>query len=73
MRTAVINERAGSCGLILGCKTFQREFKEGIKLFQLIQDVHSVNEVTIAQYTDFSLTLNHWKFTFKSTLFRESS
>ena len=29
IRTAVINKRAGGCGLISGRKTFQREFEEG--------------------------------------------
>lgn len=48
IRTAVINKRAGGCGLISGRKTFQREFKEGIKLFHLIQDVYLSDEVTIA-------------------------
>ncbi|MEL7508389.1 MAG: class I fructose-bisphosphate aldolase [Cyanobacteria bacterium J06554_1] len=48
VRTAVINKRAGGCGLISGRKTFQRDFKEGIKLFHLIQDVYLSDEVTIA-------------------------
>jgi len=48
IRTAVINKRAGGCGLISGRKTFQREFKEGVKLFHLIQDVYLSEEVTIA-------------------------
>ncbi|MEO1592990.1 MAG: class I fructose-bisphosphate aldolase, partial [Cyanobacteria bacterium J06632_22] len=30
IRTAVINKRAGGCGLISGRKTFQRDFKEGV-------------------------------------------
>ncbi|MGB5915169.1 MAG: class I fructose-bisphosphate aldolase [Phormidesmis sp.] len=48
IRTAVINKRAGGCGLISGRKTFQKEFKEGVKLFHLIQDVYLSDEVTIA-------------------------
>ncbi|MEM6597972.1 MAG: class I fructose-bisphosphate aldolase [Cyanobacteria bacterium P01_C01_bin.69] len=48
IRTAVINKRAGGCGLISGRKTFQRDFKEGIKLFHLIQDVYLSEEVTVA-------------------------
>ena len=48
VRTAVINKRAGGCGLISGRKTFQRPMPEGIKLFHAIQDVYLSNEVTIA-------------------------
>ena len=48
VRTAVINKRAGGCGLISGRKTFQRPMPEGIKLFQAIQDVYLDDEVTIA-------------------------
>lgn len=48
IRTAVVNKRAGGCGLISGRKTFQRDFKEGVKLFHLIQDVYLSSEVTIA-------------------------
>jgi class I fructose-bisphosphate aldolase len=48
VRTAVINKRAGGCGLISGRKTFQRDFKEGVKLFHLIQDVYLSPDVTIA-------------------------
>lgn len=48
VRTAVINKRAGGCGLISGRKTFQREFKEGIKLFHLIQDVYLSDDINIA-------------------------
>ncbi len=48
IRTAVINKRAGGCGLISGRKAFQREFKEGVKLFHLVQDVYLSDEVTIA-------------------------
>lgn len=48
IRTAVINKRAGGCGLISGRKTFQRDFEEGIKLFHLIQDVYLSDEISIA-------------------------
>ena len=48
VRTAVINKRAGGCGLISGRKTFQRPMSEGIKLFHAIQDVYLSSEVTIA-------------------------
>jgi len=48
VRTAVINKRAGGCGLISGRKAFQRDFKEGVKLFQLIQDVYLSDQVTVA-------------------------
>lgn len=48
IRTAVINKRAGGCGLISGRKTFQRPFKEGVQLFHLIQSVYLSEEVAIA-------------------------
>lgn len=48
VRTAVINKRAGGCGLISGRKTFQRPFEEGVKLFHTIQDIYLSSEVTIA-------------------------
>ncbi|MGB5969542.1 MAG: class I fructose-bisphosphate aldolase [Spirulinaceae cyanobacterium] len=48
VRTAVINKRAGGCGLISGRKTFQRPLAEGVKLFHAIQDVYLSEEVTIA-------------------------
>lgn len=48
IRTAVINKRAGGCGLISGRKTFQRPFEEGVKLFHAIQDVYLSPDVTIA-------------------------
>ena len=48
IRTAVINKRAGGCGLISGRKTFQRSFEEGVKLFHAIQDVYLSSEITIA-------------------------
>jgi class I fructose-bisphosphate aldolase len=48
VRTAVINKRAGGCGLISGRKTFQRPFEEGVKLFHLIQEVYLSSDITIA-------------------------
>ncbi|WP_019507406.1 class I fructose-bisphosphate aldolase [Pleurocapsa sp. PCC 7319] len=48
VRTAVINKRAGGCGLISGRKTFQRPMEEGVKLFHAIQDVYLSKDVTIA-------------------------
>ncbi len=48
VRTAVINKRAGGCGLISGRKTFQRPMDEGVKLFHAIQDVYLAKDVTIA-------------------------
>ena len=48
VRTAVINKRAGGCGLISGRKTFQRPMSEGVQLFHAIQDVYLSDKVTIA-------------------------
>jgi class I fructose-bisphosphate aldolase len=46
--TAVINKRAGGMGLISGRKTFQKPLKEGVALFNAIQDVYLCQEVTVA-------------------------
>src|SRR6267142_5555690 len=46
--TAVINKRAGGMGLILGRKAFQRPFKEGVEMIQLVQDVYLDKDITIA-------------------------
>jgi class I fructose-bisphosphate aldolase len=48
VRTAIINKRAGGTGLISGRKTFQRPMKEGVELFNAIQDVFLSPEVTVA-------------------------
>jgi class I fructose-bisphosphate aldolase len=48
VRTAVINKRAGGAGLISGRKTFQRPLREGVALFNAIQDVYLCPEVTVA-------------------------
>ena len=46
--TAVVNKRAGGCGLILGRKAFQRPMKEGVEILNNIQDVYLDNTITIA-------------------------
>lgn len=48
VRTAVINKRAGGMGLISGRKTFQKPLREGIEIFQAIQDVYLCKEITVA-------------------------
>lgn len=48
VRTAIINKRAGGMGLILGRKAFQRPFKEGVQLLNLVQDVYLDHNITIA-------------------------
>lgn len=48
VKTAVINKRAGGTGLITGRKAFQRPFKEGVELLNLIQDVYLLKEINIA-------------------------
>lgn len=48
VRTAIINKRAGGCGLISGRKTFQRPMEEGVKLFHMIQDIYLSDEITVA-------------------------
>jgi fructose-bisphosphate aldolase, class I len=48
VRTAVVNKRAGGMGLISGRKAFQRPMKEGVALFNAIQDVYLNPEITVA-------------------------
>jgi len=48
VKTAVINKRAGGCGLISGRKAFQRPMDEGVGLLNAIQDVYLTKEVDIA-------------------------
>lgn len=48
VKTAVINKRAGGCGLISGRKAFQRPMNEGIDILNAIQDVYLTKEVTFA-------------------------
>jgi fructose-bisphosphate aldolase, class I len=46
--SAVINKRAGGMGLISGRKTFQKPMKEGVEIFNAIQDVYLDNDITVA-------------------------
>ncbi len=48
VETAVINKRAGGCGLISGRKAFQRSFDEGVQLLNAIQDVYLEESITVA-------------------------
>jgi class I fructose-bisphosphate aldolase len=48
VKSAIINKRAGGMGLISGRKTFQKPMKEGIEIFNLIQDVYLAKEIIIA-------------------------
>ena len=45
--TAVINKRAGGMGLISGRKAFQKPMKDGVALFNAVQDVYLCKEVTV--------------------------
>lgn len=46
--TAVVNKRAGGCGLISGRKAFQKPMEEGIAILNTIQDVYLCDDVDIA-------------------------
>ncbi len=48
VKTAIINKRAGGCGLISGRKAFQKPMDEGVKLLNAIQDVFLDKDVTLA-------------------------
>ena len=48
VRTAVINKRAGGCGLIMGRKAFQKPRQEGAALIQRVQDVYLDPAIPIA-------------------------
>ena len=48
VKTAVINKRAGGCGLISGRKAFQKPMAEGIEILNVIQDVFLSQEIDIA-------------------------
>jgi len=48
VKTAVINKRAGGMGVISGRKTFQKPMKEGVEIFNAIQDVYLSKEITVA-------------------------
>lgn len=47
-RTAVVNKRAGGCGLITGRKAFQRPMAEGVKLLNLVQDIYLDAKIDVA-------------------------
>lgn len=48
VKTAVINKRAGGCGLISGRKAFQRPMNEGVGILNAIQDVYLCDDITVA-------------------------
>ncbi|HTK18896.1 MAG TPA: class I fructose-bisphosphate aldolase [Mucilaginibacter sp.] len=48
VKHAVINKRAGGSGLIVGRRSFQRPFKEGVDLLHTIQDVYLDKGIDIA-------------------------
>lgn len=48
IKTAVINKRAGGTGIIMGRKSFQRPFNEGIKIINAVQEIYLSKEITIA-------------------------
>ncbi len=48
VKTAVINKRAGGCGLISGRKAFQKPMNEGVEILNAIQDVYLCEDVTFA-------------------------
>ena len=48
VKNAVINKRAGGMGLIVGRRSFQRPFKEGVALLQSLQEVYLSKDITVA-------------------------
>ena len=46
--TAVVNKRAGGCGLISGRKAFQKPMEDGIAILNTIQDVYLCDDVDIS-------------------------
>lgn len=46
--TAVVNKRAAGMGLISGRTTFQKPLKDGVALFNAIQDVYLCREIKVA-------------------------
>jgi len=48
IKHAVINKRSGGAGLIVGRRSFQRPFKEGVELLHTIQDVYLDKGIDIA-------------------------
>ncbi len=45
VRTAIINKKAGGSGLIMGRKAFQRDFKDGVSILNLVQDVYLLDSI----------------------------
>lgn len=45
---AVINKRAGGMGLIMGRKSFQRPFKDGVDIIHSVQEVYLDSKITVA-------------------------
>lgn len=48
VKNAVVNKRAGGSGLILGRRSFQRPFAEGVDFLHTIQDVYLAKEIDLA-------------------------
>ncbi|GAB2774186.1 class I fructose-bisphosphate aldolase [Salinimicrobium soli] len=48
VKTAVINKRAGGCGLIMGRKAFQRPMKDGVEIINSVQEVYLDENITVA-------------------------
>lgn len=46
--TAVVNKRAGGCGLISGRKAFQKPMNDGVEILNAIQDVYLTPEISLA-------------------------
>jgi class I fructose-bisphosphate aldolase len=45
---AIVNKRAGGMGMIMGRKSFQRPFNEGVDIIHAVQDVYLDKKITIA-------------------------
>ena len=48
VRTAVINKRAGGVGLIMGRKSFQKPFAEGLDILRAVQEVYLEDRIGLA-------------------------
>ncbi len=48
VKHAVINKRAGGTGLIVGRRAFQKPFKDGVELLQMVQEVYLDKDIDIA-------------------------
>lgn len=48
IKTAIINQRAGGAGMIMGRKAFQRPFSEGVNLIHAVQEIYLAKEITLA-------------------------